>query len=257
MKINQIKVLLILVISVPFFVIMVLSSSGIRSVSITKRDVAATYKTQCAACHTPKAEKFYDPTKAEDVLVEIILKGKKGEKPPFMPGFQAKAMTAEQAKELVVYMKQLRLPNSTNTQNANSNTTVNTNSEVNTNTNANVNICTCNCVCANANANVSNNSNPNINANLNASSNVTNTPDVKAIEEATATYKAKCMACHTAKADKFFDVAKTDDQLVEAILKGRKGAKPPFMPGYEANGMKHEQAKALVFYMRQLKTSGK
>ena len=111
---------------------------------------------------------------------------------------------------------------------------------------------------ANANANVSVNSNANstvnVNANANVNSNVMTAPNAKAIEAATATYKTKCMVCHTAKAEKFFDVAKTDDQLIEAILKGKKGAKPPFMPGFEAKGMTAEQAKVLVFYMRQLKT---
>ncbi|MBV9242990.1 MAG: cytochrome c, partial [Acidobacteria bacterium] len=36
-----------------------------------------------------------------------VIKGKKGEKPPFMPSFDGK-LTADQAQELVTYMKGLR-----------------------------------------------------------------------------------------------------------------------------------------------------
>lgn len=71
--------------------------------------------------------------------------------------------------------------------------------------------------------------------------------------DAAATYKAKCAMCHTATASKNFDPAKTDEQMVEAILKGVKGEKPPFMPGYEAKGITPDQAKALTAYMRTLK----
>ena len=73
-------------------------------------DAAATYKAKCAMCHSPKADKFFDPSKSEDELVEITLKGKKGEKPPYMPGFEAKGMTADEAKALVQYMKTLKTP---------------------------------------------------------------------------------------------------------------------------------------------------
>jgi cytochrome c1 len=38
------------------------------------------------------------------------LKGKKGEKPPYMPGFEAKGMTEDQAKALAAYMRTLRTP---------------------------------------------------------------------------------------------------------------------------------------------------
>ena len=71
--------------------------------------------------------------------------------------------------------------------------------------------------------------------------------------DAATTYKAKCAMCHTATASKFFDPAKTDDQLVEAILKGRKGEKPPFMPSFEAKGITPEQARALAAHMKTLK----
>ena len=76
-----------------------------------------------------------------------------------------------------------------------------------------------------------------------------------AVEEfdAAATFKAKCVMCHTATASKNFDASKTDEQLAEAILKGVKGEKPPFMPAYEAKGVTPEQAKALVTHMRSVK----
>lgn len=73
-------------------------------------------------------------------------------------------------------------------------------------------------------------------------------PDEPAVE-----FKAKCAMCHTATASKHFDPAKTDEHHVQAILKGQKGEKPPFMPGYEAKGMTEETAKGLVAYMRTLK----
>jgi mono/diheme cytochrome c family protein len=71
--------------------------------------------------------------------------------------------------------------------------------------------------------------------------------------DAAAVYKAKCAMCHTATASKFFDPAKTDDQMIEAILKGLKTEKPPAMPAFEAKGITADQAKALATYMRTLK----
>ena len=68
-----------------------------------------------------------------------------------------------------------------------------------------------------------------------------------------ATYKAKCVACHGAAADKKFNVALSDAEHVQVILKGKKGEKPPFMPAYEEKGINEEQAKALVAHMRSLK----
>jgi mono/diheme cytochrome c family protein len=71
-------------------------------------DAAATYKTKCVACHGAKAEKKFDVAKSDDENVQMILKGKKMEKPPNMPAFEEKGITAEQAKALVVYMKSLK-----------------------------------------------------------------------------------------------------------------------------------------------------
>jgi mono/diheme cytochrome c family protein len=68
-------------------------------------------------------------------------------------------------------------------------------------------------------------------------------------------YKSKCVACHGKKAEKKFDSSLADDQLVEAILKGKKAEKPPNMPAYGEKGVTAEQAKALVDYMKQLKST--
>jgi mono/diheme cytochrome c family protein len=70
-------------------------------------DAAATYNSKCKACHGPKADKKFDKAKADDELVQAILKGKKAEKPPNMPEYETKGITAEDAQALVAYMKSL------------------------------------------------------------------------------------------------------------------------------------------------------
>jgi len=82
-------------------------SAAARSATTTF-DATATYKGKCAGCHGAKAEKKFDASKSDDELVQIILKGKKAEKPPNMPGYEAKHITAEQAKLLLDHMKSLR-----------------------------------------------------------------------------------------------------------------------------------------------------
>jgi mono/diheme cytochrome c family protein len=67
------------------------------------------------------------------------------------------------------------------------------------------------------------------------------------------TYKAKCVACHGANAEKKFNATLGDDELLQAVLKGKKGEKPPNMPAYEEKGISAEQAKALVAHMKSLK----
>ena len=71
-------------------------------------DPAAFYKTKCVACHGPKAEKKFDSSLADEQLIDIVMKGKKPEKPPNMPAYGEKGVSAEQAKALVEYMKQLK-----------------------------------------------------------------------------------------------------------------------------------------------------
>jgi len=71
-------------------------------------DTAAYYKGKCLMCHGKKAEKKFDTSLSDDQLVEVVLKGKKAEKPPHMPAYSEKGVTAEQAKALVDHMKHLK-----------------------------------------------------------------------------------------------------------------------------------------------------
>jgi cytochrome c5 len=59
-------------------------------------------------CHGKKAEKKFDTTMTDDQLVDVVLKGKKPAKPPNMPAYGVKGVTAEQAKALVDHMKALK-----------------------------------------------------------------------------------------------------------------------------------------------------
>jgi len=86
--------------------IVCIASTGARTNS-QEFDAAKAYK-KCVACHGAKAEKKFDATKSDEEHVQIILKGKKGEKPPNMPGYESKGINAEQAKALLSYMKSLR-----------------------------------------------------------------------------------------------------------------------------------------------------
>ncbi len=84
----------------------------------------------------------------------------------------------------------------------------------------------------------------------------TSTVSASAEDDAAALYKKNtCFACHKADASKYFDVAETDEALVEIILKGKKGEKPPYMPAYEAKGIDAVKAAALVAYMRGLRSA--
>ena len=73
--------------------------------------------------------------------------------------------------------------------------------------------------------------------------------------DAAASYKSKCVACHGQKAEKKFNSSLTDQELVDAILNGKKPEKPPNMPAYGEKGINAEQAKALVDYMKGLKSA--
>jgi len=82
---------------------------SVRARAVTQDfDAAGTYKTKCVACHGTKAEKKFDATLADDVLMQAILKGKKPEKPPNMPAFEDRGITADQSKALVDYMKSVK-----------------------------------------------------------------------------------------------------------------------------------------------------
>ena len=92
----------------PLLFLAAFKASPVRGAATAFDEPVAEYKAKCAACHTAGATKFFDPAKADEEHVQIILKGKKGEKPPYMPGFEAKGMTEESAKGLTAYMKTLR-----------------------------------------------------------------------------------------------------------------------------------------------------
>ncbi|MGQ0762110.1 MAG: c-type cytochrome [Acidobacteriota bacterium] len=74
----------------------------------TDEETATLYNTKCKACHGAAAEKKFDATKADDVLIQVTLDGKDAEKPPNMPAYKDKGMTPEQAKALVAHMKSLK-----------------------------------------------------------------------------------------------------------------------------------------------------
>ena len=72
-------------------------------------------------------------------------------------------------------------------------------------------------------------------------------------DDASATYKAKCVACHGATAEKKFDPTVAQEEMVKIVLTGKKMEKPPNMPAYGEKGITEDQAKALVAYMKSLK----
>jgi mono/diheme cytochrome c family protein len=82
---------------------MILMTSTAVTIRAEADDAGATYKAKCAMCHGAKAEKAFDPSKADGALVDAVLKGVK----PKMPAYDGK-MTADAAKGLVAYMKSIR-----------------------------------------------------------------------------------------------------------------------------------------------------
>ena len=107
MSLNKIKFIAIALVIAPAIAISAFQTRPVGA-AVTFDDAAATYKAKCSMCHTPTASKFFDTALSDDEMVQAILKGKKGEKPPYMPAFEEKGITAEQAKELVALMKQLK-----------------------------------------------------------------------------------------------------------------------------------------------------
>ena len=71
----------------------------------TDDDATAVFKAKCAMCHGATAEKKFDATKPDADLVQVVLKGKKAEKPPNMPAYEEKGVTTDQATALVTFMK--------------------------------------------------------------------------------------------------------------------------------------------------------
>ena len=93
----------------PLLGVLALSSAATGSSAAAPQDfdAAATFKAKCAMCHGQKAEKKFDATKADDVLVNATLKGVDTVTPK-MPAYETKGITEEQAKALVTHMKSLK-----------------------------------------------------------------------------------------------------------------------------------------------------
>ena len=111
MNIRRIKLIATFLIALPLLAVTMFRVAPVEVSAGAPADAAATYKAKCAMCHSPKAEKAFDPTAADADLVQIVLNGKKGEKPPYMPEFKSKGITEADAQELVTYMKGLRAGN--------------------------------------------------------------------------------------------------------------------------------------------------
>lgn len=245
MKTNHFKVLVITIFSFSFLAL-TFFQTNLPTKVMADDATAAEYKAKCTMCHTAKAEKFFDPAKSIEVLTGVILQGNKTSKPP-MPGFESKGMTPEQAKSLAEYMVGLRKPADTNSNTISPNVNANI-----SNVNSNSNNSASNCICPQTNSTV-------VNSNIsNTTSNAANTSAVaiRADEQTIAAYKTKCSGCHSPKAEKFFDPTKTDEVYLEAVLKGKKTTKPP-MPGFEEKGLKSDEAKALISYMKSLRVENK
>ena len=107
MNIRRAKILSVAILAVPLVLVSVFSAPPTGATPVAD-DAAAIYKAKCAMCHSPAAAKAFDPAKPEEELVKTILKGKKGEKPPYMPEYESKGINEETAKALVTHMKELR-----------------------------------------------------------------------------------------------------------------------------------------------------
>jgi len=213
MNINQIKIFAVALFTLSFFAIAMFNTNSVSAVpdvvqTISNDDSAVTYKAKCAVCHSPKAEKSFDPAKKDDELAEAILKGKKAAKPPHMPEYETKGITKDQALELVAYMRKLKYPDA-----------------------------------------VSKDS-------TDAKDKAKEVTKERSREAIIGLYKKSCASCHGATAEKLYNPEMKEDEQAQIILKGKKGAKPPPMPGFEAKGVTLEQAKALSAYMIELRTPG-
>jgi len=105
---KTLKIMTVTAVLAAFFGTMVMVSAAARTTGEDPFDAAATFKTKCVACHGQKAEKKFDSTLTDEQMIDAVMKGKKPEKPPNMPAYGEKGVTAEQAKALVEHMKQLK-----------------------------------------------------------------------------------------------------------------------------------------------------
>jgi len=108
MKVNLLKKLALMM-ALPLLGTIAFSSASPAKAGSKSEDfdAAAYFKAKCVMCHGATAQKKFDSTMSDEDLVELVLKGKKAEKPPNMPAYAEKGVTADQAKALVTLMKQL------------------------------------------------------------------------------------------------------------------------------------------------------
>jgi mono/diheme cytochrome c family protein len=102
-KFARVKRFALALVILPVFALLSANTAAV-STRASDEDLAATYKAKCAICHGGKAERFFEPAKADELHLESIMKGVK----PKMPSYAAKGMTVEQTKALVDYMRSLR-----------------------------------------------------------------------------------------------------------------------------------------------------
>jgi mono/diheme cytochrome c family protein len=105
---RALKLIAVTIVGSALFIGFALISAKARTGNDDPFDAAATYKTKCVACHGANAEKKFDATIADADLVQIVLQGRKMEKPPNMPSYEEKGISEDQAKALVAYMKSLK-----------------------------------------------------------------------------------------------------------------------------------------------------
>ena len=103
---KTIRIMTLTVTAAALFTAVVMVSAASPTEGGEQFDVGTTYKSKCVACHGQKAEKKFDANLRDQQLVDIVMKGKKPEKPPNMPAYGEKGVTPEQAKALVEHMKQ-------------------------------------------------------------------------------------------------------------------------------------------------------
>ena len=106
---KRMKMLALALVTLPLLALTLVNPSAAPASAAAPQDfdAAAVYKAKCAMCHGQKAEKKFDSTKADEALVQTVLKGK-DDVMPKMPGYEAKGVTADQAKALVTQMKSLK-----------------------------------------------------------------------------------------------------------------------------------------------------
>ena len=107
---KRMKMLALALVTLPLLALTLVNPSAVPASAAAAPqdfDAAAVFKAKCAMCHGQKAEKKFDSTKADEALVQTVLKGK-DDVMPKMPGYEAKGVTAEQAQALVTQMKSLK-----------------------------------------------------------------------------------------------------------------------------------------------------